>query len=94
MEPDEAVYEAFERWGESAAVRRYRSSDSELFDVGYFEQKDGLLFFCALGTAATVEEAFTAANRKDQKPELSNPRTRFIVDESISTEETMHGHSE
>ncbi|MFY9556814.1 MAG: hypothetical protein WAV20_04435 [Blastocatellia bacterium] len=67
MEVDEAVSEAHKRWGESAAIRKYSSSVTELFDVGYFEQKGGRLFFYAVGTADTVEGAFAIASGKDLK---------------------------
>lgn len=58
MEPDEAVNEAYERWGEAAAIYKNRSRRRERYDVGYFKRKGELLVFHVMGSGNSLEIAF------------------------------------
>jgi hypothetical protein len=63
MELDEVVNEAYDRWGESAAVRKYSSHNIERFEVGYFRRRGTSIVFCALGSGATPKQALEAARK-------------------------------
>lgn len=62
MKLEEAVNEAYQRWGEAAAIYKDRSRRRERYEVGYFRRNGDLLVFHIMGSGNTLEIAF------DQRP--------------------------
>jgi hypothetical protein len=65
MKPEEAVSEAYRRWGAKAAICKDRQAPSSKYAVGYFEQEENHLVFLVLGSGRTLEEAFARAEDYD-----------------------------
>jgi hypothetical protein len=59
---EEAIGEAYKRWGDKAAMRRNNQSKPVRFEVGYFEQMGERILFHVFGSGLTVEEAFKDAD--------------------------------
>ena len=61
MEVTDALEEALQRWGETAAIYGDRSRQPAQYEVGYFGRKDDGLVFYAMGRGASLELALKVA---------------------------------